>query len=66
MTLAAGGWILAAVVMALLWAWQQRLRNAGVVDVGWTALVASLAILDARFGAGWNYRRAAAGFMIGS
>lgn len=66
MTLAAGGWILAAVVMALLWVWQQRLGNAGVVDVGWTALVATLAILDARLGAGWEYRRAAAGFMIGS
>ncbi len=58
--------MLAAVVMALLWVWQQRIGNAGVVDVGWTALVASLAMLDARFGTGWEYRRAAAGFMIGS
>ncbi len=58
--------MLAAVVMALLWLRQQRTGNAGIVDVGWTALVAALAVLDARFGAGWNYRRAAAGFMIGS
>ena len=58
--------MLAAVVMALLWLWQQRAGNAGIVDVGWTALVAALAILDARFGTGWEYRRAAAGFMMGS
>ena len=52
--------------MAALWIWQQRLQNAGVVDVGWTALVAALAILDARFSDGWVFRRAIAGFMIGS
>jgi steroid 5-alpha reductase family enzyme len=66
MTLAVAGWILAAAAMALLWAWHRRLQNAGVVDVGWTALVASLAILDARLGDGWAYRRAAVGFMMGS
>jgi steroid 5-alpha reductase family enzyme len=33
--------------MAALWAWQQRTRNAGIVDVGWTALVGALAALDA-------------------
>ena len=38
-TLVAAGWIVAAVVMAGLWAWSVRLQNAGVVDVGWTALV---------------------------
>src|SRR5664279_4779961 len=58
--------MLAATVMALLWAWQRRLHNAGIVDVGWTAIVAGLAILDARLGDGWEFRRAAAGFMIGS
>ena len=41
-TLVGAGWILAAVVMVLLWVWHLRLRNAGVVDAGWTALVASL------------------------
>ena len=65
-TLAAAGWMLAAAVMAALWGWQRRTGNAGIVDVGWTALVAGLAILDARLGGGWEYRRAAAGFMIGS
>ena len=65
-TLAVAGWILSALAMALLWAWHRRLHNAGIVDVGWTALVASLAILDARFGQGWEYRRAAVGFMMGS
>ena len=65
-TLAVAGWTLAAAVMALLWAWQRRRLNAGVVDVGWTALVAGLAVADARFGAGWEFRRAAVGFMIGS
>lgn len=66
MTLAVAGWMLAAAVMALLWAWHLRLHNAGIVDVGWTALVAGLAILDARLGNGWEYRRAAVGFMMGS
>jgi steroid 5-alpha reductase family enzyme len=65
-TLAVAGWILAGAVMALLWVWQRRLHNAGIVDVGWTAIVAGLAILDARIGDGWEFRRAAAGFMIGS
>jgi steroid 5-alpha reductase family enzyme len=65
-TLAAAGWMLAAAVMALLWLWQGRLRNAGIVDVGWTALVAGLAVLDARIGDGWEFRRAAVGFMMGS
>jgi steroid 5-alpha reductase family enzyme len=65
-TLAVAGWMLAAAVMALLWAWHLRRQNAGIVDVGWTALVAGLAILDARLGDGWEYRRAAFGFMMGS
>lgn len=46
-TLVAAGWIVAAVVMAALWAWSVRLQNAGVVDVGWTALVGGLAVFDA-------------------
>lgn len=64
--LAAAGWMLAAVAMTLLWAWYRRLENAGIVGVGWTALVAGLAVLDARLGDGWAYRRAAVGFMMGS
>ncbi len=52
--------------MTLLWAWHLRLHNAGIVDVGWTTLVAGLAVLDARLGDGWEYRRAAVAFMMGS
>jgi len=66
MTLAAAGGILAAAATALLWTSQRRVRNAGIAGVGWAALVAALAILDARFGGGWEYRRAAVGFMMGS
>ena len=47
LTLVVAGWIVAAVVMAGLWAWHVRLNNAGVVDAGWTALVGGLAIFDA-------------------
>jgi len=66
MMFAVAGWMIAAAVMALLWAWQRRMHNAGIVDVGWTALVAALAIVDTRLGGGWEYRRAAVGFMMGS
>jgi steroid 5-alpha reductase family enzyme len=65
-TLAALGWAAAAAVMALLWLWHGRLRNAGVVDVGWTALVAALAVLDTRLETGWEFRRTAIAFMMGS
>jgi steroid 5-alpha reductase family enzyme len=64
--LAVAAWILAAGTMALLWAWHRRLHNAGIAGVGWTALVAGLAILDARLGDGWEYRCAAVAFMMGS
>lgn len=63
---AAAGWIFAAVVMALLWAWQRRTHNARIVDAGWTALVAGLALLYARIGDGDVYRRAAMASMMGS
>lgn len=59
-------WGVAAIVMALLWAWQLRLRNASVVDAGWTGLIAVFAIADARLGHGFGPRRAAIAFMMGS
>jgi steroid 5-alpha reductase family enzyme len=59
-------WLLAAVVMALLWAGHLRLKNAGLVDPGWTGLVAALAIIDACYGGGTPARRSAIGFMMGS
>jgi len=66
LTLAGAGWILAAVVMALLWVWQLKLRNAGIVDAGWAFLVGGLAVFDAVLGDGWAPRRAAIAFMMGS
>ncbi len=65
-TLVGAGWILAAVVMVLLWVWHLRLRNAGVVDAGWTALVSGLAILYANIGDGAWSRRSAIAWMMGS
>lgn len=65
-TLAATGWIVAAAVMALLWAVQRRTGNAGVVDVGWTALVGGLAVVYAAESAGWPWRRLAVAAMMGS
>jgi steroid 5-alpha reductase family enzyme len=90
LTLAALGWLLAAIAMAALWAWQQfpagnrillattaperdglpegRSSYPGSVllDVGWTALVAGLAILDANVGGGAWARRSAIAWMMGS
>jgi steroid 5-alpha reductase family enzyme len=60
------GWLLAAVVMALLWAGHRHLKNAGLVDPGWTGLVAALAIIDACYSDGAPARRSAIGFMMGS
>src|SRR4051812_3675053 len=65
-TLAAAGWILSAFVMAALWAWQRRTRNAAILDAGWTLLVAALAVFDAWVGDGAWTRRSAIGWMMGS
>src|SRR4051794_30167708 len=51
------GWVVAAAVMLALWLWHLRLRNVGVVDLGWTLSVVSLAILDAVLGSGDPARR---------
>jgi steroid 5-alpha reductase family enzyme len=65
-TLAAAGWMFAAIVMAALWCWHLRIRNAGVVDAGWALLVAGLAVFDACVGDGAWTRRSAIGWMMGS
>src|SRR5439155_8702317 len=65
-TLAAAGWILAAIVMSALWVWQIRIRNAGVVDSGWELLLAGLAVLYANVGDGAWARRSAIAWMMGS
>jgi steroid 5-alpha reductase family enzyme len=52
--------------MAVLWAWSVRLRNAGVVDVGWAGLVGGLALFDAVMSPdGLAGRRVAIAAMIG-
>jgi steroid 5-alpha reductase family enzyme len=65
-TLAAAGWILAAIVMSALWVWHVRIRNAGVVDAGWALLVAGLAVFYVNVGDGAWARRSAIGWMMGS
>jgi steroid 5-alpha reductase family enzyme len=62
----AAAWMLAAVVMAALWMWQKRMRNAGVADAGWTLLVGGLAVAYAWTGDGAWTRRSAIGWMMGS
>ena len=52
--------------MAALWAMQLRTKNAGVVDAGWTALVAGLAIFYATQAHGMPGRRLAIASMMGS
>jgi steroid 5-alpha reductase family enzyme len=66
LTLTAAGWLLAAIVMAVLWALHRRVRNAALIDAGWTALVAGLAILYANLGDGAWSRRSAIAWMMGS
>ena len=64
---AAIGWAIAVAVMALLWAWQRRSRNAAVAEAGWALLVAALGILYAvRSLDGMEGRRIAVASMTGS
>jgi steroid 5-alpha reductase family enzyme len=66
-TIVPAAWTAAFVVMAALWAVQRRTKNAGIADVGWTALTGGLVILYATTAIdGWQPRRLAIGFMIGS
>jgi steroid 5-alpha reductase family enzyme len=71
LALAGLGWMIAALVMALLWAWHLRttdgsLPNAKLIDAAWTGLVGGLAVLYAVLGDGAVQRRSAIGFMMGS
>jgi steroid 5-alpha reductase family enzyme len=47
-----GIWLAAAAMMTLGWAWQQRRRNAGVVDVLWSFGLAASAVLNGVLGQG--------------
>jgi steroid 5-alpha reductase family enzyme len=61
------GWVAAFAVMALLWAWHLRLKNAAIVDAGWTALVGGLSVFYAvRVVEGMPGRRLAVAAMLGS
>lgn len=43
--------------MLAAWAWQKRTRNAGIVDLIWTASLGLLALVYATLGTGWGPRR---------
>lgn len=57
MSMALLGWALSAAWMLVLWLWHLRIRNAGVVDVGWTTSLVWLAALYAVLGPGYLPRR---------
>lgn len=58
---------LATVSLAMAWAWnrQRRTRNAGIVDVLWSASLAALAVLYAAGADGWMPRRLLVGVLAG-
>ncbi len=64
LVLAIVGWAMVAVLMTAIWLWHLRLRNVGVVDVGWTASVTALAGLYAFLGPGLALRRSVIAAMI--
>lgn len=57
LTLLGIGWLLAAALMLGLWVWHLRIRNAGVVDVGWAISLPLIATLYAIEGDGLVTRR---------
>ncbi len=59
------GWVLMAATMAVLWLVQRARRDAGVVDVGWTAGLGMLAVLYAAAGTGDPKRRLLVAVMAG-
>lgn len=52
------GWLCAALVMFVLWIIHLRLKNAGVVDIGWAGSYALIALVYAVMGDGYGPRRA--------
>lgn len=60
-----GVWAVAAAVMTLGWTWQWRTRNAGIVDVLWSALVGGSAVTLAFIGDGAPAPRIALGVLGG-
>jgi steroid 5-alpha reductase family enzyme len=49
--------VLVAIVMGIVWWTSVRIRNAGIVDIAWSANFALLALLYAACGEGWEVRR---------
>ena len=59
------GWLLVALIMVALWLIQRRTNNAGIVDVGWAASLALLAVLYGSSADGFTLRRALVAVMGG-
>lgn len=59
-------WLLAAVLMALLWALHFPLKNAAIVDVGWALGLVLIAWLYAWQGPGYPPRKALLAGMVGA
>ncbi|MHC5109125.1 MAG: DUF1295 domain-containing protein [Planctomycetota bacterium] len=60
------GWLFAAVVMTLLWILQRKSGDAGIVDVGWAALLGVLAIFYAVVMEGEVLRRVVVAVLAGA
>jgi steroid 5-alpha reductase family enzyme len=54
---------LALGMMAALWAWHFRVKDAGIVDPGWSLGIGLVSLLYALLGTGWPPRRAAVAAM---
>ncbi|MCS6806498.1 MAG: DUF1295 domain-containing protein [Acidobacteriota bacterium] len=52
------GWLCAALIMLVLWVLHLRLKNAGIVDIGWAGNYALIALVYAVMGDGYGPRRA--------
>jgi steroid 5-alpha reductase family enzyme len=56
--------LVAMIVMTIVWLISVRLNNAGIVDIAWSANFALIALIYALFGPGYRPRRTLAGAMM--